>query len=191
MDNSGGLRLKIPTIPTSEGIVAIVTSPSRFETSRSLLTSQSNSDNVLALDDGLLICRGATLQGTSAAERSALALTSVVSDAIVVDGITVGDIQAAGWKNTRHARTLTAFFRARLAFSSETKGRKQALVLCIKSASENVAALEKTLLSEIKDLFEATVAESKRAVSFSDLYDFMVKTVSTTEEAREVRIWCF
>jgi hypothetical protein len=35
------------------------------------------------------------------------------------------------------------------------------------------------------------VAESKRAVSFSDLYDFMVKTVSTTEEAREVRIWCF
>ncbi|KAL3942492.1 MAG: hypothetical protein SGARI_000248 [Bacillariaceae sp.] len=185
MDNSGGLRLKIPTIPTQQGIVAVVTSPSK-STTTSLLTSQSNSDNVLALDDGMLICRGATLQGTSAAERSALALTSVVSDAIVVDGITVGDIQAAGWKNTRHARTLTAFFRARLAFSTENQGRKQALVLCIKSASDNVASLEKTLLGEVKNLFEATVAESKRSVAFSDLYDVMIKTVSTKEEAKEV-----
>lgn len=185
MDNSGGLRLKIPTIPTQEGIVSIVTSPSKMKTS-SLLTSQSNVDNVLALDDGLLICRGATLQGTSAAERSALALTSVVSDAIVVDGITVGDIQAAGWKNTRHSRTLTAFFRARLAFASESKGRKQALILCIKSATDNVEALEKTLLSEVKNLFEATVAESKQSVSFGDLYDVVVKTVLTKEEAKEV-----
>ena len=183
MDNSGGLRLKIPTIPTQQGIVSVVTSPS----TSSLLTSQSNSDNVLALDDGLLICRGATLQGTSAAERSALALTSVVSDAIVVDGITVGDIQA---KNTRHARTLTAFFRARLAFSSSenSRGGKQALILCVKSSDGTLASsLEKMLLSEVKNLFEATVAESKQSVSFSDLYDVMIKTVSSKAEAKEVR----
>ncbi|KAL3925307.1 MAG: hypothetical protein SGILL_000496 [Bacillariaceae sp.] len=186
MDNSGGLRLKIPTIPTTEGIVAVVTSPSKaIDKSSSLLTSQNNADNVLALDDGLLICRGATLQGTSAAERSALALTSVVSDAIVVDGITVGDIEAAGWKNTRHARTLTAFFRSRLAFSAEGKGKKQALIMCIKSTTENAAKLEKTLLGEVKNLFEATVAEAKQSVSFSDLYDVQVNTVATKAEAQE------
>jgi hypothetical protein len=129
MDASGGLRLnKIASssISTADGVVSVITSPG---TDSLLVTSVTEEDGaaILALssssssssDDNVprLICRGATLRGTSAAERSALAITSLVSDAIVIDGITEGDVKAAGFgKNTRHARTLTALFRARLTF---------------------------------------------------------------------------
>jgi hypothetical protein len=167
----------------NEGIVSVITSPGI----KSLLTSQDNEDHVLALEDGIVVCRGATLKGTSSAERSALAITSVVADAVVVDGITVGDVQAAGWKNTRHARTLTALFRARLAFSPDVSNKKQALILCIK-ADDVTSSLEKTLLQEVKSLFEATAAEAKESTSFGELYDVMVKSVSKTEDAKEVRV---
>lgn len=140
MDASGGLRLnKIASsgVSTTDGVVSVITSPG---TESFLVTSASDEDgaSVLAFDSDVpqLICRGATLSGTSAAERSALAITSLVSDAIVIDGITEGDVQAAGFgKNTRHARTLTAIFRARLASSTDATG-KQALILCVKSSSQ-------------------------------------------------------
>ncbi|KAG7373222.1 hypothetical protein IV203_033946 [Nitzschia inconspicua] len=184
MDTSGGLRLKIPTIPTNEGVVAIITSPGSIQ---SLLTAQSNDDNVLALEDNRLICRGATLQSMTAAQKSALALTSLVATVIVMDGITIGDILAAGWKNTRHARTLTALFRARLALdvsSSSSSSEKQTLVLCVKT--DSVESVGSTLMAEVKALFEATVVETKASGSFDDLYTVVVKSVSSKPEAEEV-----
>jgi hypothetical protein len=130
----------------------------------------------------MLICRGATLQSMTTAQKSALALTSVVANAIVMDGITVGDVMAAGWKNTRHARSLTAVFRARLAL--EAASEKQTLVLCVKSAS--LEAIEKKLLEEVKALFEATAVEAKTGASFGDLYRVVVKSVTSEAEAQEV-----
>lgn len=188
MDASGGLRLnKISSsgASTTDGVVSVITSPG----TDSLLVSDAADEEsaVLAFDNDVprLICRGATLRGTSASERSALAITSLVSDAIVIDGITEGDVQAAGFgKNTRHARTLTALFRARLAFlegssSSEAPGQ-QALILCVKSSSED--SLDALLAQEVRALFEATAAETKESnTSFDDLYD--VKVVSVTSEA--------
>ena len=184
MDKVGGLRLKIPSIALNEGIVSVITSPGI----QSLLTSQDNEDNVLALEDGIVVCRGATLKGTSSAERSALAITAVVADTVVVDGITVGDVQAAGWKNTRHARTLTALFRARLAFAQDLSNKKQSLILCIIKTDDVTSSLEKTLLQEVKSLFEATAAEAKESTSFGELYDVMVKSVTKKEDAKEVRV---
>lgn len=188
MDASGGLRLnKIASsgVSTTDGVVSVITSPG---TESFLVTSASDEDgaSVLAFDSDVpqLICRGATLSGTSAAERSALAITSLVSDAIVIDGITEGDVQAAGFgKNTRHARTLTAIFRARLASSTDATG-KQALILCVKSSSqESFAAV---LTQEVRDLFEATAAEAKESqTSFSDLYDVQVVSVMSKEDAAE------
>lgn len=191
MDTSGGLRLKIPTIPTNDGVVAIITSPGSMQ---SLLTSQQNDDNVLALEDNMLICRGATLQSMTAASKSALALTSLVANAIVVDGITVGDVMAAGWKNTRHARTLTALFRARLALDTAAAAaaeKKQTLVLCVKTAAEKLGDVEKTLMNEVKALFEATAVEAKAtSASFGELYSVVVKSVTSEEEAAEVSVAC-
>ena len=191
MDTSGGLRLnKIASsgVSTSEGVVSVINSPG---TDSFLASSVDEEDAaVLAFDGDGLVCRGATLRGTSASERSALAITSLVSDVIVVDGITKGDVQAAGFgKNTRHARTLTALFRARLAFleatSSSDPPGQQALILCVKSSSKE--SFDIVLVQEVKDLFEATAAEAKESnASFDDLYDVRVVSVTSKEEASEV-----
>jgi len=175
MDSAGGLRLNIPSISTGEGVVSVISSPG---TSSFLSTS----DDVLSLDSESppsLICRGATLSGTSSVERSALATCSVVSGAIVVDGITEGDVEA-GWRNSRHARTLTALFRARIALESDAK---QTLILCIKGEIEKSA--ESGLRSEVKALFDATAAESEGKASFSDYYDVKVLSVTDGSEAEE------
>jgi hypothetical protein len=198
MDASGGLRLNKITyssISTADGVVSVITSPG---TDSLLVTSVTEEDGaaILALsssssDDDVprLICRGATLRGTSAAERSALAITSLVSDAIVVDGITEGDVKAAGFgKNTRHARTLTALFRARLTFlesSSVVDANRQALILCVKSTSDD--SFDAVLAQEVRTLFEATAAEAKESnILFDDLYEVRVVSVTNEEEAKEV-----
>jgi hypothetical protein len=177
MDSSGGLRLKIPSLSTGQGVVAVISSPG----TSSLLTS---SDEVLSLeseDPPCLTCRGATLSGTSAAERCALATSSLVSGAILVDGITEGDVEA-GWRNSRHARTLTALFRARVALESSTI--KQTLILCVKGEVDSAA--ESALKTEVRALFDATAAETEGSASFKDLYDVSVVSVTTEEEAKEV-----
>lgn len=178
MDSSGGLRLKIPAISTASGVVSVISSPG----TKSFL---STSDDVLSLeseDPPCLACRGATLSGTSPVERSALATCSVVSGAIVVDGITEGDVEA-GWRNSRHARTLTALFRARIALESSTK---QTLILCIKGEIDGSA--ESALRAETKALFDATAAENEGKFSFADFYDVSVVSVTDEAGAKEVRI---
>ena len=195
MDASGGLRLNniAPSdISTADGIVSVITSPGTESVLVSSIT-ENDGPSILEIssssddDTHLLICRGATLRGTSAAERSALAITSLVSDAIVVDGITEGDVQAAGFgKNTRHARTLTALFRARLTFlESSEVAKRQALILCVKSKSDD--SFDTVLEQEVRTLFEATAAEAKESdASFDDLYEIKVMFVTTSEEARTV-----
>jgi hypothetical protein len=176
MDSSGGLRLKIPSISTGGGVVSVISSPG----TRSLL---SVSDEVLSLeseDPPCLACRGATLSGTSPVERSALATCSVVSGAILVDGITEGDVEA-GWRNSRHARTLTALFRARISLDMSSK---QTLVLCIKGEID--ASAESALRAEVKALFDATAAESEGKIAFSNFYDVSVVSVYDEASAKEV-----
>jgi len=192
MDASGGLRLnKIASsgASTTDGVVSVITSPG---TVSFLVSSAADEEAAVLAFDGEapnLICRGATLGGTSASERSALAITSLVSDVIVIDGITEGDVQAAGFgKNTRHARTLTALFRARLAFleasaSLDAPGQ-QVLILCVKSSEED--SLDAVLAQEVRALFEATAAEAKESnTSFDDLYDVKVVSVTSKEDASE------
>lgn len=176
MDSSGGLRLKIPQLSTSRGVVSVISSPG----TSSLFTS---SDEVLSLESEqppCLACRGATLSGTSAAERSAMSTSSLVSGAILIDGITGGDVEA-GWRNSRHARTLTALFRARVALETSFK---QTLILCVRGA---VDGSESSLKSEVKALYDATAAEADVKHSFNDLYKVEVLSVTNEEEAKEVR----
>lgn len=178
MDASGGLRLKIPSVSTLQGVVTVIPSPG----TASLFTS---ADDVLSLESeepACLTCRGATLSGTSIVEGSALSTSSLVSGAILIDGITQGDVEA-GWSNSRHARTVTALFRARLALKSMSK---QSLILCIKGEVDD--ATESSLKGEARALFDATAAETKVNVSFRDMYDIDVVSVVSEADATEVRV---
>ena len=178
MDSSGNLRLRIPEIAASKGVVAVIASPG----TTSLLSS---SDDVLSLEDAsknpYLSCKGATLSSTTTSERNSLATTSVVADAILVDGVTLGDIEA-GWKSSRHARTLALLFRARVLSESSSK---QTMIICVKGEVDS--SLEKALKSEVADLFDATAEEkAKGDLSLGDLYDVKVVSITTASEAKEV-----
>lgn len=177
MDSSGGLRLKIPSISTGKGVVTVISSPgttSFFTTSDDILSLESQNPPCLT-------CRGATLKGTSPAERSALSTSSLVSGVILIDGITEGDVEA-GWKNTRHARTLSAIFRARVGLRENSQ--KQTLILCVKGEVNESA--EVSLIKEVKELFDATTAEVGENSSFADFYKVGVYSVSDKASAKEV-----
>ena len=127
MDAATGNIQSIPGEAVS-GITTVVTSPgtpSRVLSSSSAIPSDKDVDSVLlaALDEGTLVCRGATLgtattMGDAAQDDEeltcrALAVCALVSDCLVIDGVTVGDVES-GLRNSRHARTLSALFRSRL-----------------------------------------------------------------------------
>ena len=189
LDASGGLRLKFASeLSRTKGVVAVVTSPGT-SSFLSASSSDDHDDTVLSLDESekscvLLTCRGATLKGTSANERNSLATTSLIADVILVDGIIPGDVEA-GWKNSRHARTLTALFRARVTLAlGDTP--KQTLLLCVRG--EVTEADESSLLSDVQTLFEAIAVETDgKGLAMNDMYDVKVVSVMTEEQASEVR----
>ena len=184
MDSSGNLRLRIPDIAASKGVVAVIASPG----TTSLLSS---SEDVLSLEDAsknpYLSCKGATLSSATTSERNSLATTSLVADAVLVDGVTLGDIEA-GWKSSRHARTLALLFRARVLSESSSK---QTMIICVKGEVDS--SIENSIKSEVADLFDATAEEkAKGDLSLSDLYDVQVVSITTAGEAKEVRDYmCF
>mmetsp|Transcript_11732 Transcript_11732/g.15464 ORF Transcript_11732/g.15464 Transcript_11732/m.15464 type:complete len:502 (-) Transcript_11732:69-1574(-) len=170
MDASGVKQ--IPGVSTSNGLVAVISSPG----TPSLLTSSSE---ILAVDDaGILSCRGATLSTTSPAERTSLASTSLVAGAVIVDGITDGDIET-GLSYTRHARTLTALFRARIVSGEETK---QTLMLGVLGAVDE--SIESNLNAEVASIFEAAAVGTE--ISIEDAYDVQVVSVESDADARQV-----
>jgi len=178
MDASGALR-PIPDVSSAGGIVTVITSPG----TPSLLSEES--PDVLALqsqDPPTLICRGAMLSGTSDAERTSLATCSLAADTIVLDGITAGDVEA-GLRDSRHSRTLTALFRARVKLEEE-KPQRQTLILAISGDDSSID--EGQLVSEIKALYKAAVVEKKNAANFEDRYDIQIESVNSSLEADKV-----
>jgi hypothetical protein len=125
-------------------MVTIVTSPGTPRSSSLLLQAETestvSSDITHCLwlaeqDDStspcLLICRGATLSATSDAERISLSTCSLVADSVILGGITLGDFQggtagAGGIRDSRHGRTLTALFRARIRLEGDSKNAADA-----------------------------------------------------------------
>lgn len=172
----------IPSIPTTDGIVVIVSSPG---TPTALFSEAS--DEILSLesqDPPSLYCRGATLSGTSDRERTSLATCSLVADTVVIDGITVGDVEA-GLRNSRHARTLTAIFRARVKLQEETTATTQTLIVVL-VAGEDESIDEAGLESDIKSLYKAASVEKKGVGSFSDMYDLKIVVATSSADAGKV-----
>lgn len=177
MDASGDLFKQMPNVSTSGGVVAVVSSPG----TPSLLPSSSE---ILSLEEGgILSCRGATLSATSASERTSLAATSLVAGAVIVDGITEGDVET-GLTHTRHSRTLTALFRARLASGEEGQTEtKQTLMLGVVGFVDET--MESTLLTEVNSIFEAAAVGTE--ASLDDMYTIQVVSLQTQSDASQVR----
>ena len=181
MDSAGRLQLgTVPDVSTSEGLVAVVSSPGTLSV---LSVAAPSDDEALALtdDNRFLVCRGAILRGTTEADRTALATCFCVAGAVVVDGITVGDVQA-GLANSRHARTLTALFRARFIGSEGTK--PQTIILVVGGSVGE--AEEEDLQGQVEELYAAVALEREEAPAFQDSYKLQVLSATSEEDSSKV-----
>ena len=89
-------------------------------------------------------------------ECVSLAMCSLTAAAIVLDGITEGDVEA-GFRNSRHAITLSAIFRARVILGDDAEPAKQTLILCL----EGQDISEKDMKKEVTSLYSAAAAEKR------------------------------
>jgi hypothetical protein len=177
MDASGSLNRQIPDVSTSGGVVAVVSSPD----TPSFLGESST--ELLAWDDtsNRLTCRGATFaSAASAPERTSLGTTSLAANAIILDGITEGDVEM-DLRMSRHARTLTALMRARLAMDSPPK---QTIILGVLGPVDE--AVESVLTDEVQSLFEATAAEANKEAEFEEMYEVVVIPIQSEADASNV-----
>jgi len=211
--SSATTNLQVQSIPssmsTSDGVAAVVSSPG----TPSFLIKDDDDDSVLCVVGGdsderrqpLLRCRGPTLSGSTDSERASLATCSLVAGAILVDGVTVGDVES-GLQYSRHARTLTAIFQARIgilsdddagqqmegeddtseeASSSTSSPAKQTLILGIVGdldSIEDVDGLKRT----VKALYDAAAAEKKESAPFDEVFELEIVPVASDEQAEQV-----
>lgn len=222
LDSSGAVQLQ--SIRNAElqqtnkrpSFVAVISSP---DTPAILPTSVSigegdNASLSLSLESygsdstsgpvALLHCRGATLQGTPLADRTALSTVALLANVCVLDGITVGDIgpttrsgsNASGFTNSRHAQTLTALFRARLLTPNAGRAdvangtvtpMKLLLVVQIKDKALDSESINTELLhQQIQSLYQVVATEAKSSVLFDEAFTLDVAMANSPEEAPEV-----
>lgn len=195
--------------------MAVISSPS----SPSVLLTE-NDDAILSWNepDQILLCRGATFRtaatataadtttttATSATQQS-IATTGAVATAIVVDGITVGDLER-GLLQSRHSRTLTALFRAKLLLSSKSNNGDQSQSSS-ESENEKVASAspqtlilvvhgdkdeewdEEQVASQVKALYAVVLVECSSAtaaatgkMAFDDNYKLQIVRASDKDQ---------
>lgn len=175
LDSTGTLKIgSIPSSASSNSLVAIIPSPGTPS-----IFADGSFDEVLTYDPetNQLLCKGATMQSTSTSDRIALALCAQTAPTIIVEGITNGDIQS-GVDNSRHARTLTAIFRA-------SNSRKTSLILVVSSPGDEEVNQE-SLTQQVKSLYDTVAVEQNNAMRFQEAFDLQVVTASSSADAPKV-----
>jgi hypothetical protein len=187
MDASGRMFPIATALSTaaSAGIVTVVTSPGV----PSILVPNEDLDDSAILsvesDRDVLICRGCTLASSIDVSESeqqhqynGLAASSAVSDAMVVEGITMGDIEGGGLRTTRHARTLTALFQSRANMA--TIDRKQVLILAVSGAPSDMD--DSGVVQDVRALFQSATmgVAGAAAKGFDDMYDLRIMPASSS-----------
>jgi len=184
LDITGKIKRPIPTVSTkNSGVVSIIKSPG----TPSVLPGVIDDSHLSLIEDEnkqtLLSCRGSTMSTASTAERLALCTTSLVSNVVILEGVTDGDLEM-GLRNSRHSRTLTAIFRARHRLDAD---RKQTLIIGLSNLGEVTEDVTNSLMKEVEGIYDAVAEENPdEEASFSDLYDSRVVSLQSTGNAEEV-----
>lgn len=169
IDRSNSLKTgSVPSSAMADDLLAVISSP---DTPSESALPKPDTDSFLTLEkNNCLACRGPTLSlKSSDPECASVALCSLTAAVVVLDGITEGDVEA-GLKNSRHAVTLTALFRARATL--DIAPAKQAIILYVDGPVSPSA--EKEIKAEVLCLFSAAAAENKDFPSFDKVYDLEI-----------------
>jgi hypothetical protein len=188
LDTAAAGLQNVGSLPSQvAGVVTVISSPG---TPSALTRDDPEPGSILSAEENpsgiVLYCRGSTLGGTSQDDRTSLALCSLVSGALVVDGVTIGDIQA-GLQNSRHARTLTALFRSRIKLT-DSENRQTLIIGLVASADSDIETITDDVEKDIKALYKASAVEKKGALSFEDAYDLQIASVASAGEANSVSV---
>ena len=147
----------------------------------------------------ILVCQGATLRTTEHhnrddddTTRNCLAVCARLSNVLVMEGITTGDVvaSASGILSTRHARTLSYLFQSSSSSSSSvpTETTPPTLLLTVVTSeddkeqedSKNSAWDPEALLQDIRTLFQVATSSSS-SLQLEDVYNVQIVPISTTQ----------
>jgi hypothetical protein len=164
-------------------------------------------------EDKILVCQGATLStldvdtsdsvSTITTTGSCLSVCSRVSSTIVVEGITIGDVEATngGILNTRHARTLSYLFqqqqqqpldrRTSTTDTDEVTPQKQRLVFVITTTSDMDVIDATKLKNDIRTLYQMEnpmvgSTNKNTKITLEDVYDIQIIPASSEENGSKV-----
>ena len=144
----------------------------------------------------ILVCQGATLPTTENnsddddTTRNCLVVCGRLSNVLVLEGITTGDVVASGILSTRHARTLSYLFQSSSSSSSSvpTETTPPTLLLTVVTSeddkeqedSKNSAWDPEALLQDIRTLFQVATSSSS-SLQLEDVYNVQIVPISTTQ----------
>lgn len=179
IDGASG-SIKQSSIPQSAvgsgGIVAVLTSPG----TPSFFDETNDSNVSFHSYNGLSVITspGATLSGSSLLSKgNGAAAAASVSASIIVSGITESDVEI-GFDETRHGKTLTGIFKAKISSGDE---EKVTLIITVP-----VEVDEEKIVADAKAIYESAKAEAESEVDFESLYDISVEVVSSASDAERV-----
>jgi hypothetical protein len=175
LDAAGQGTLQLQALPkllsTAKGIVTIIDIPvSDGSSISSDILSVASDDE----DSIQILCKGAALEQTSELERSSLAFCSLLSNVIIVNGISSGELDGSSFRDSRHSRTLTTLFRAKLLETKQINTEATTTTSLIFVCDTYDKALEALLRQEVSALYQAAAAERSVSPAFSELYDIEV-----------------
>jgi hypothetical protein len=204
LTGSNSLLQRLSKETSCSSIITIITSPNTPSPCLNEDTSESSTFENCSLilrSDGQqktkirqLSCRGATRDAASRGDRLAWGISSLVSQELLLEGITTGDVQ--DFRQSRHARTLTALFRTALQLGltshdsnhKNKNSKRQGLWLGILT-DEDVDSMKDHLMNEVYAIFDAVAVETgiSPVPKFQNHYDLQIVALETSEDAKSVR----
>ncbi|KAL7497193.1 hypothetical protein ACHAWT_005240 [Skeletonema menzelii] len=155
VDSTGSLNKASSLPPTtfkdgSSGVVALLTSPG---TTGSLFPPTAT----VVVDGSILKAPGASLEeSTGLARGIGAAAAGTLADAVVLGGVTMGDIES-GLAGTRHGRTLAELFSSVL--QSKKSGTASTLIIAVEETSGASSSVDADSIQEsIEEIFDGVAA---------------------------------
>lgn len=173
VDSSGSLTKS--TIPTSQNLVALLSSPG----TPNLFTNS----NTVSIDENIISAPGANLEesGLLGSGIGAAAAASVAGS-VILTGVTIADVEA-GLDGTRHGRTLAELFSSVLRLGKRSK--PTSLIIAVQTDKE--ASLDSSEVEGcVQEIFDSVAAAIGSLDELDDYFDITSTTVTSSEDVSKI-----
>ena len=173
VDSSGSLTKA--TIPTSQNLVALLSSPG----TPNLFTNS----NTVSIDENVISAPGANLEesGVLGSGIGAAAAASVAGS-VILTGVTIADVEA-GLDGTRHGRTLAELFSSVLRLGKRSK--PTSLTIAVQTDKET--PLDSSEIEGcVQEIFDSVAAAIGSDDELGDYFDITSTTVTSSGDVSKI-----